>query len=302
MSLLSVYEQFGQLDVDANSSGKRSHLWQDQILGADLQDVERLAVGEGFSAYHACCAAWAIVLSRHTAQDTVRFASISRVSADEPEGGGPTIRKYVQASINEDVTFSEFLHEFLDVETGAFPTESRWEASILAISSDADCFDSTNFLEDQRGITDVSLCLFFDKPERISLSCCYNPRISNEMSWSTLKLVNISMLSLREEMGLRRESLPGRNLAEMRYGSVHQMVRLQVQKTPLALALEGEAGNLLSYADMDHMSDLMAEDLRMRLADTDIKLLDAGPGVISTAIVAVMLQRSPNIVISILTC
>jgi non-ribosomal peptide synthetase component F len=110
------------------------------------------------------------------------------------------------------------------------------------------------------------------------------------------------MLSLEEELQLRHESLPGRSLADMEIGSVHQFVRRQARRTPNRPALQGADSNVLCYQELDLISDLMAEDLRHRLSDISPHPIDTGLAVDSAVVVGIMLQRSPAVVVAILSC
>ncbi|KAK1953600.1 hypothetical protein LY78DRAFT_686955 [Colletotrichum sublineola] len=83
-------------------------------------------------------------------------------------------------------------------------------------------------------------------------------------------------MPLEEESKIRHECRPGLSLADMEVGSVHQLFRRQASRTPNLPAIEGTGGYMLTYRELDFMSDLMAAGLELRLSGVAPYPLDTG--------------------------
>ncbi|KAK1492897.1 hypothetical protein CABS01_11794 [Colletotrichum abscissum] len=110
------------------------------------------------------------------------------------------------------------------------------------------------------------------------------------------------MMSLEEELKIRHDCRPGLSLADFEFGSVHQLFRRQASRTPNLPAIEGTGEYVLTYRELDFMSDLMARDLGLRLSGVAPYPLNTGLVMDCGVVVGIMLERSPAIVAAVLSC
>ena len=294
------------------------HLVDHEIVGLDVGDIERRATVENLAAWNVCCAAWSIVSTRHTSQSSSDFVAIN-VSRQSPRNCWDlTDLIKVHASVNEDASFSDLLHHGLEVVNDD-PYVLVTTSPTVVVYPSTFPVGPTGMDLDPRTKAEVVIQLSSRRPKTIQAICRYHSsltrhyvetfvhhflhllrHITSHRSWRSLRVGDISMMSLQEELQLRHECLPGRGLDEMEVGSVHQLFRRQARKTPSRPALEGSGGNVFSYKELDLVSDLMAQKLRRR--NLILGPLDTGITVDSAAVVGIMLQRSPHVVVAILSC
>ncbi|KAF9769433.1 hypothetical protein IL306_013150 [Fusarium sp. DS 682] len=293
---------------------------QQSINGFDVRDIQRRASSANISALNLCSAAWSVVFTRHTCQKSLDFLAMDGVQQkplDECDFGHLT---RVTATVDEDKSFHHLLHHGLGYTpcsrvapalTSSFvalcPSSSSTRTVDLALLPDIES-DITVLLHSQQAKTTQATCWHRSSMpshfvERVIDHVLHLLRhVINQTTWNLLAVRDISMMSFEEEMQLRREAQPGLSLAEMELGSVHQLFRRQAQKTPSSPALEGPSSNILSYHEVDLMSDLMAADFYQKLLGVHTQLLSTGLAADESVVVGVMLQRSPAAVIAILSC
>ncbi|KAF4772814.1 hypothetical protein HER10_EVM0008369 [Colletotrichum scovillei] len=109
-------------------------------------------------------------------------------------------------------------------------------------------------------------------------------------------------MSLEEELKIRHDCRPGLSLADFEFGSVHQLFRRQANRTPNLPAIEGTGEYVLTYRELDFMSDLMATDLGLRLSGVASYPLDTGLVMDCGVVIGIMMERSPAIVAAVLSC
>lgn len=321
MLLRSLQDLFPPSVDISNTGHEEFHVLHHKITGFDVGDVERRATVEKLAAWHVCSAAWSIVLTRHTSQTSLDFLTTNISPQNTPDGEGLSFFINVHSSVDEDNTFSELLHKALDFsvhddESACVTTSSTVVIYPLILSA-----GTTELPLPPQTKSDVTIQLLSKRPKTIQATCRYHSwlpghyvetvvshflhllrHITNHRTWASLCIRDISMLSLQEELQLRHESLPGRSLADMEIGSVHQLVRRQARRTPSRPALEGIGGDVLSYLELDLISDLMAEDLCHRRLNVSPHPLNTGLAEDSVMVVGIMLHRSPAVVIAILSC
>ncbi|KAH8698801.1 hypothetical protein BGW36DRAFT_426490 [Talaromyces proteolyticus] len=321
MLLRSIPDLFVSNFNTLNIDKEESHILHDNITGFDISDVERRATVENLAAWHVCSAAWSIVLSRHTLESSLDCLATYVPRQNTPNGCDVGSFLSVHASIDEDTTFAELLHKASDFSIHndklAFDTAS----SIVVICPTTFSAGPTELPLPPQTKSDVTIQLLSTRSKVIQATCryrsglpsCYVEKvvhhflhllryIINHKSWASLYIRDISMSSLQEDMQLRHDGLPSRSLADMELGSVHQLFRRQARRTPSRPALEGPSGDVISYLELDLISDLMEADLRRRLSNVSPSHLNTGLTVESAAVVGIMMQRSPAVVIAILSC
>ncbi|KAF7596111.1 hypothetical protein BBP40_003373 [Aspergillus hancockii] len=113
----------------------------------------------------------------------------------------------------------------------------------------------------------------------------------------------LSQVSDKESSRLRDLAQPLRPFSDINNGSIHQKFRKQAFKTPDAPALENERGNILTYRQLDWITNQFASQLASKVHSLHMKeILDGGGGIEGTYTVGIMLGRTLGVPISMLAC